>query len=282
MTLPALAFAKYEGLGNDFLIVDALDAEAVGLNKELVSELCDRHRGVGADGVLVVGQKNGQPFMTIHNADGSEPEMCGNGLRCVALWAHAKKLVVGDVFVIDTPAGPHTCRLLNDSTLVEVQMREVSYDPKSLPLNASKPWLDESLVVSGQSFRATALSIGNPHVVIFDAVPKEAQRAVGEALGHDPRFPRGVNVNFAIVRDRGIELRVWERGVGFTEACGTGACATAAAAVTTGRLSNAHPIDVQLPGGVVSVRVRDEGEPVSMTGPARHVFSGSMKPEDRA
>ena len=282
MTSRTLSFAKYEGLGNDFIVVDGLHAEVCGLDRDVVTLLCDRHRGIGADGVLLVGQKNGQPFMTIHNADGSEPEMCGNGLRCVALYVNEKKLTVGDVFVIDTPAGPHTCRLLDDASLVEVQMREVSYDPKSLPLNASAPWIEEEISVGGHTFHATALSIGNPHVVIFEAFLPDDQRVIGHALEHDPRFPRGVNVNFATVQGASLNLRVWERGVGFTEACGTGACATAAAAVKTGRLSNKEPIELRLPGGIVSVRVRSEGEPLSMTGPARHVFSGAMTLEDNA
>lgn len=277
-----LAFSKYEGLGNDFIVVDESAFGATPIDAALARFLCDRHRGIGADGVLVVGERNGKSSMHVYNADGSEPEMCGNGLRCVALYLQQKKGAAVTDLEIETPAGPHRCRILGDGISVEVQMRAASFDPATLPLNASAPWLDNKFAVEGLEIAATAVSVGNPHLVIFDALTSTQQQKLGPRLEHDPLFPRAVNVGFAEIRGEGISLRVWERGVGFTEACGTGACAAAAAAVQTGRLQRERAIVVSLPGGDVSVFVGKEGAPLLMAGPARHVFDGTTTLADRA
>ncbi|MBK8171589.1 MAG: diaminopimelate epimerase [Sandaracinaceae bacterium] len=275
-------FSKYEGLGNDFILVDAAALGTNALDSAQAKLLCDRHRGVGADGVLVVSEASGTASMHIYNADGSEPEMCGNGLRCVALYLQQKKNASPNELVVNTPAGPHACRILGDGMSVEVEMRAPSFDPTTLPLASSLPWLDAKLSIDGLELTATALSVGNPHLVVFDALTSSQQQKLGPRLEVDPRFTRGVNVGFATIEGEGISLRVWERGVGFTEACGTGACAAAAAAVQTGRLLRERAIVVSLPGGDVSVFVGKEGAPLRMAGPARHVFDGVTTLADRA
>ncbi|HEY8431136.1 MAG TPA: diaminopimelate epimerase [Sandaracinaceae bacterium] len=270
-----LAFEKYEGLGNDFLVVDDERAHE-RIDAALAMRLCDRHRGVGGDGVLLAGVA-GRPFMRVRNADGSTPEMCGNGLRCVALhFVRTGRAKRGEPFEVDTDAGPH--RVLvheeGDEGRVEVWMRAPSFAPADLPLASDHPWIDEPIEVAGRLVRVTAVSMGNPHAVLFE---EDAERDVlGPALERDPRFPERVNVGFAKRTDRGLDLAVWERGVGWTEACGTGACAAAVAAVRTGRAERGRELAVRLPGGELTIVVGGDGERVRMIGPARRVFSGRV------
>lgn len=264
-----LRFDKYEGLGNDFVVVDA-DYHAITL--EVATRLCDRHTGIGADGVLFTGVADGRPFMRVRNADGSTAEMCGNGVRCVALFLRERGLVSGDAFVLDTDAGPHSVRVLS-AERVEVGMRPASLVPADLPLRSDRPWIDEPVEIARSALRVTAVSMGNPHAVTFDEVPRDV---VGPALEVDPRFPERVNAGFATQTDAGLDLAVWERGVGWTRACGTGACAAAVAAVETGRAARGEELRVTLPGGELVICVRGPGEPILMTGPARRVFRGSL------
>jgi diaminopimelate epimerase len=209
------------------------------------------------------------------NADGSVPQMCGNGLRCVALHLHrvGRAPSGGVPFEIDTDADPHRVRVFGSLAEVEVAMRAPSLEPAALPLAASSSWIDEPVEVAGRLVRVTAVSMGNPHAVLFDEHGERAQ--LGPALERDPRFPERVNVGFARRTSEGLELEVWERGVGFTQACGTGACAAAVAAVETGRVTRGEELVVRLPGGPLRIRVGAPGESVLMTGPARYVFSGS-------
>jgi diaminopimelate epimerase len=268
--MPAMRFAKYEGLGNDFVLVDGIDvsgAQAVAL--------CDRHRGVGADGVIVVGVRDGRPAMRVINADGSLPEMCGNGLRCVALHLVRSRAVPRGELDVETDAGPHRCRVLDDD-LVEVRMAVPSLDPGSVPVRAEGPLVDAPFEVGGETLRVTTVSMGNPHVVTFDDVG-DRRLVLGPCIETDPRFPSRTNVGFARPSiGGGLELTVWERGAGWTRACWTVACAAAVAAVETGRLPRGEPLRVHLPGGTLTVRVDAPGSPVWMTGPARHVFDGQL------
>lgn len=266
-----VTFDKYEGLGNDFLVLDDPAAREL-ITEEVAIRLCDRHRGVGGDGVLLTGLVDGRPFMRVRNADGSTPEMCGNGVRCVALYLRERGLVHDDAFVLDTDAGPHAVRVLADGR-VEVDMRPASMKPSDLPLVSDAPWIDEPIEVAGHGLRVTAVSMGNPHAVTFDDVPKEL---AGPALEIDPRFPQRVNVGFAAITPSGLDLAVWERGVGWTQACGTGACAAAVAAVETGRAPRGEDLRVNLPGGPLVIRVSAPGQTVRMTGPARRVFRGTV------
>lgn len=276
-------FAKYEGLGNDFLVVeqDSFAPLTVGL----AARLCDRHFGVGGDGVLVTGLREGRPFMQVLNADGSTPEMCGNGLRCVALYLVERGLVREPTFVIDTGAGPHQVTVRSSGAgssaapaMVDVQMRAASLDAGDvLRARAGERFVDQPFDVDGRTLRVTTVSMGNPHAVLFDDVLSEAA-TLGPRIEKDGRFSAGANVGFARLRDaHNLDLTVWERGVGFTLACGTGACAAAVAAVESGRTARHQPLTVHLPGGPLTIVVGDHGKPITMSGPARHVFDGELE-----
>lgn len=275
------AFTKYEGLGNDFIIVDE------DVSRDRAIAMCDRHLGIGADGVLITGVRSGRPFMRVINADGSSPQMCGNGLRCVALHLSRRGAVAAGAFEVDTDAGPHRCRVLPDGR-VEVQMAVPVLDAARVPVAVDpgrhgtdqteqpEEVIDVPWDVDGQTLRVTCVSMGNPHVVIFDDVGDSAA-VLGPRLEADPRFPERVNVGFATVQGAGcIDLAVYERGVGWTRACGTGACAAAVAAVETGRAGRGVPIEVRLPGGTLVIEVGARPDRVSMTGPARRVFTGTL------
>ncbi len=276
-----LAFEKYEGLGNDFLVVLAdnlADSAPPPLSLELVRAWCDRRRGVGGDGVLVVGGASGEAIASIevHNADGSVPEMCGNGLRCVALSLVRRGIArLDEPFVVSTGAGPRTCRVSSISGLDEVNVeidmgRARSTGVVEVTVGGRKPrWLE-----------LHAVSTGNPHAVYFGDLPEEEVDRIGADVSTHEVFPGGVNAGFARITEptaerpkRGIDLIVWERGVGKTLACGTGACAAAFAACTRGDLPFGEEISVRLPGGELAITVAQDGQ-VQMRGPARFVFRG--------
>ena len=207
--------------------------------------------------------------------------MCGNGIRCVALHLSRtghQALAEGAAVDIQTDAGPHRCRLIGqgEDAQVEVLMRPPSLHPADLPVVAEGPLRDAPFVLDGRQLRLTAVSMGNPHAVVFEDFGL-APSALGPLLAADARFPEGVNVGFArLVGDGALELKVLERGAGWTRACGTGACAAAVAAVETGRIERGRPIDVTLPGGTLRIDVGEAGAPLGMTGPARHVFDGRL------
>ena len=278
----ALQFAKYEGLGNDFVVVEALESLASPLDAKQARILCDRHRGIGADGVLLIEGAPAHPRMRVINADGSQPEMCGNGLRCVALHLVRRGLApVGQDFIVETDAGPHRCRVASAEreSLIEVSMRPASLVPSEIPVVASndRPVLDQAFSIAGSEVKLSCVSMGNPHAVTFEPAAVEARQKLGPLLEKHERFPNAANIGFArVVGPQQIELAVWERGVGFTEACGTGACACAVAAVETGRAAREQPVIITLPGGPLEIRVGAPGERISMKGPARHVFDGTF------
>jgi diaminopimelate epimerase len=278
----SIPFEKWEGLGNDFLIVSAADAPRVDARA-----VCDRHRGVGGDGVLVVAPAVGfaPASMRVLNADGSEPEMCGNGLRCAALHlVRAGFFPEGQRFSVDTLAGPHGCEVLDGARgIVRVEMRAPSLVPSEIPTTLrgageDAAVLDGTIEVLGHRLSVTAVSMGNPHAVTFDALSAAERALLGPAIeGATDLFPARVNAGFArLTGPRALELFVYERGAGWTQACGTGACAAAVAAVATGRIEPEGPIEVTLPGGVLSIEVRGASDPVRMTGPARQVFVGAL------
>ena len=262
-----MRFAKYEGLGNDFVLVDA----AAEVGPAQARRICDRHRGVGADGVLLV--RRAPARMDVLNADGSVAQMCGNGLRCVVWHLHRVGALEGPEVVVDTAAGPHRCWLRGDGD-VEVEMRAGSLRPGDVPVRSDGPLLDAPLLEQdGAPVHVTAVGMGNPHAVVFDPVG-DARRTLGPRIQADRRFPEGVNVGFARAIPGGFELHVLERGSGWTQACGTGACAAVVAAVATGRARRGEPTVVRLPGGALTITVGDDA--VRMRGPARHVFDGVL------
>jgi len=285
LTLPQLyncrsvpiRFYKYEGLGNDFLIVEKEDLAGMQLTTEQAIALCDRHLGVGADGVLVLDVASSS--MHVINSDGSVPEMCGNGIRCAALHLARRSDQKNLEVDIDTAAGPQPCHVENHgrSGSVTVQMKGASLFPRDIGLQSEAPWVDELLRVANRDLHLTAVSMGNPHAVTFDDVG-EARFEIGEGLQHDPHFPEGVNVGFVSEREgNAMRLDVLERGAGWTQACGTGAAAAAIAAVETGRAKRGEPLSIRLPGGTLTITPRENGEPVEMEGPARFVFQGEVE-----
>lgn len=265
-----LRFSKYEGLGNDFIVVDG----AAQVDTERAVALCDRHRGIGADGVLIVNAS--APSMEVINADGSVPEMCGNGLRCV-VWHLVREghFERGAEHQIQTAAGPHLAKLHGDGD-VEIWMSVPTLEPKEISVAADGPRVDAPIEVVGRTLSFTAVGMGNPHAVIFDELTEAERRDYGPQVQAHQWFPAGVNVGFARMVNGAIELHVLERGAGWTQACGTGACAAAVAAVETGRAERGAPIRVELPGGALTIVVGEPGERVRMRGPARHVFDGEL------
>jgi diaminopimelate epimerase len=263
-TLPApLRFEKYEGLGNDFILVDAPDDR--DMPPERATRLCDRRFGVGADGVLLVLPPRApgcHARMQVINADGSVPEMCGNGVRCVALHVARSRGWTGGTVRVETGAGERACTL-DDGGMVTVDMGVV------------RVLEERTLEVEGRSLLVALADAGNPHAILFGAfTPSDVER-LGPRLATHPSFPQGTNVEFASVGSDGIDLVVWERGVGITLACGTGACATAAVACAKGLAAPGRPVSVRLPGGRLDVTV-GEGGRTTMHGPARRVFSGAV------
>lgn len=277
-----IAFEKYEGLGNDFVVVDLARSE---IRTDEVVAICDRHRGVGADGVLFVERAADGFAMRVINADGSRAEMCGNGLRCVAFHlARTGRLAVGATVALETDAGPHPSTVLGvDGAVasVRIAMRPASLAPTDVPVLRDAPMIDVELRPLDATVHVTAVSMGNPHAVLFDTTGA-ARFGLGPLLQNHPLFPQKANVGFARMLERAdtgrpaMELFVYERGAGWTEACGTGACAAAVAAVETGRASRGQPIEVNLPGGPLEIVVGERSDRIRMTGPARHVFSGSL------
>ncbi len=286
-----LQFSKYQGLGNDFLILDGRDAGAgaagadgcFGLNAEAVRRLCDRRFGVGADGVIVAlpPRQGGELRMRIFNADGSEPEMCGNGIRCLARFlADSDGDQPGRIWQVETLAGRIVPELRPDGG-IRVDMGPPFLLPETVPttLPLGPAGLPQGqLEVEGLVLEVAAAGMGNPHGVIpvLDLAAIDLER-LGSALEVHPAFPARTNVHFVQVLDRGhLVMRVWERGAGPTLACGTGACATLVVCHRLGLCDNQARLD--LPGGSLHIAWEGEGHSVFMTGPAEAVFDGVVVP----
>lgn len=257
---------KYHGTGNDFVVVDAATWSLEEVAR-FVGALCDRHRGVGADGVLHVERRPDRlaagldAYMTVINRDGSRPQMCGNGVRCVARYLVEQHGLATEL-VIGSDAGPRACRFFVDDESVEVDMGVVRSDGDVECEAAGRRW----------SFRA--VDVGNPHAVVFEPVTDALADAVGAELNAPGSpFAEGVNVEFVVAGDGRLDVVVYERGVGRTQACGTGACAVAFAAWDAG-IAGGDEVVVGLPGG--DLRIRREGGRIWMRGDAEHVFSGSV------
>lgn len=292
----ALRFYKAEGTRNDFVIVLESDLAAAGITgarkPSFAEVVCDRHRGIGGDGMLVLAREGADLVMEVWNADGSLAQMCGNGVRCVALLAADLWPEMGSAFTVKTMSGPHRCEVTDkDGPLgrIAVEMRvpqflaaQIPVEPALLGVAADSRLVDAEVQLAPDlSVRLTAVSMGNPHAVIFDwAEGREEQ--IAQLLQASKAFSASVNVGFArLNNDHEMDLRVFERGVGWTEACGTGACAAVAAAALTGRVAYGSDVNVRLPGGWLSIRVEAEGRPARMEGDARIIFRGeTMDLED--
>jgi diaminopimelate epimerase len=266
-------FEKWEAIGNDFVVVRDL-ASNVGHWQSRAADLCDRHVGIGADGILVVDAS--VPSMTVVNADGSVSEMCGNGIRCVVGHLLNKTGAQSAELRLRSEAGWHDCSAVRGRDRcwdVRVGMGTPSFAPSDASATSAGGPLDAVETIAGPAYIA---SIGNPHLVLFDP-PASVNPAVdGPRLERDPRFAKRTNVEFVTERaDGGLDVIVWERGVGFTQACGSGAVCVAAVAVGLGRRQAGTPVAVHLPGGALECTVEDGGA-VTMKGPARLVYSGVL------
>lgn len=274
-----MRFTKVHGLGNDFILVNCQEEKVdPGKAPELARAMCHRCRGVGADGlVLLLPAEQGDAGMRIFNADGSEAEMCGNAIRCVAKYAHEHDLVKKERIRVETPAGMIVSELILENGLIKsvrVDMGRPRLERAEIPMaGPSGPVVGEPLAIGDISYNVSAVSMGNPHCVIFvpdvGAIPLED---VGPRIERHDAFPRRTNVEFVQVLDRDeVIMRVWERGAGETMACGTGACAVAVACALndlTGR-----KITVHLKGGDLLIEWAADNH-VHMTGPATEVFTG--------
>jgi diaminopimelate epimerase len=272
-----LRFTKMHGLGNDFVMIDAVQ-QAVALTPEQVRRLADRRYGVGCDQVLIVERPTQAAVdfrYRIYNADGGEVEQCGNGARCFARFVRDLGLTSKSELAVETLAGIIYPKIEADGA-VTVNMGVPRFEPREVPFEASARQPVYDLDVDGDIVPVTVLSMGNPHAVQIVADIERAPVAIqGPKIEHHPRFPKRVNAGYLQVQDRRhVLVRVWERGAGETLACGTGACA----AVVAGRLRGLldENVEVRVRGGTLHLNWRGEGEPVWMTGPAVRVFEGEI------
>lgn len=271
MTRASERFWKYEGTANDFLLVEAGSA-LDDLEPEIVAELCDRHRGVGGDGILLVVPSlldGARARMIVRNADGSRPEMCGNGLRCVALHLAARDGV--RAFTVETDAGPRACE-------VELDPRDELGGWVRIDMGVVRVLGDVRVEHAGRAFDLVSADAGNPHAIALAGLSEAELDPLGARLQLGEPFKSGVNLERVVLErdDAGPFARVdvFERGVGRTLACGTGACAVAAVLVARGLAPRDTEVRVRLPGGVLSIAIDAEGR-ARMRGPARRVFAGT-------
>ncbi|TVU49705.1 hypothetical protein EJB05_01031, partial [Eragrostis curvula] len=284
----ALHFVKYQGLGNDFIMVDNRDSSVPKVTPEEAVKLCDRNFGIGADGVIfVMPGVNGTDYtMRIFNSDGSEPEMCGNGVRCFARFiAELENMQGTNSFTIHTGAGLIIPEIQSDGK-VKVDMGEPILSgpdiPTKLAATKNKAVVQAELAVEGLTWHVTCVSMGNPHCVTFGTKESKLLQVddlklseIGPKFEHHEMFPARTNTEFVQVLSRShLKMRVWERGAGATLACGTGACAVVVAAVLEGRAERKCIVD--LPGGPLEIEWREDDNHIYMTGPAEAVFYGSV------
>lgn len=280
-----MEFSKYHGLGNDFILVDNRHQSEPLITPEMAIAWCDRHFGIGADGVIFAlpGQGSTDYTMRIYNSDGSEPEMCGNGIRCLAKFIAALETADGKV-----APSPHTYRIhtlagvisptLQADGQVTVDMGPPTLTAQDIPTTLGTPddkVVNLPLTVAEQDWAVTCVSMGNPHCITFvDDVEAINLEALGPQFEHHAAFPQRINTEFIqVVRPDYLKMRVWERGAGITLACGTGACASLVAAVLNGHCDRAAT--VELPGGPLRIEWGTDNR-VSMTGPAELVFRGQI------
>jgi diaminopimelate epimerase len=274
-----IEFLKMQGLGNDFLVFDAPAAAAgARLDSSKLRALADRRTGIGFDQALMLEKPRdavSRVFYRVFNSDGTEVEQCGNGARCIAALLYARAPEMGRDFAMGSVAGVVRARVADDG-MVSVDMGVPDFDPRSLPMDAAAEAPRYTLHVDGADVEIGAVSMGNPHAVLQVPDVKTAPlERFGPSIENHARFPKRANVGFMQIVDRGhIRLRVHERGVGETLACGTGACAAVAVGMRLGLLDD--EVRVDLPGGTARVSWAASGEHLWLTGPAATVFSGSI------
>lgn len=273
-----LRFTKMHGLGNDFMVLDLVSQHA-HIQPKHAKQWGDRNTGIGFDQLLIVEAPSNPDVdfrYRIFNSDGSEVEQCGNGARCFARFVLDKRLTAKKLIRVETKGGVIELDIRADGQ-ISVDMGPPRLVPADIPFQAEAQALSYPLEVDGQTVQIAAISMGNPHAVLrVDDVNAAPVRELGPKIEHHPRFPQRVNVGFLQVIDRHrAQLRVWERGAGETQACGTGACAAAVAAISQGWMDS--PLTLDLTGGRLSIEWAGEGHPVIMTGPAVRVYEGQVR-----
>ena len=275
-------FSKYQGLGNDFILIDNRHSPETLVTPEQASQICDRHLGIGADGVIFAlpGQDGTDYTMRIYNSDGSEPEMCGNGIRCLAKFIANLEGIdkVNKTYRIHTLAGIISPQLQGNG-LVKVDMGKPFLTAVEIPTTlvaADEKVINKTITVANKSWAVTCVSMGNPHCITFvedsDAIPLEK---IGPLFEYYSEFPQRINTEFIqVVKLDYIKMRVWERGAGITLACGTGACASVVAGVLNHKCDRV--CTVELPGGSLQIEWSSVNNRVYMTGPAELVFTGTF------
>lgn len=282
MAVQRIEFTKMQGTGNDFVVLDCLahpEYLEYALTPALASKLCDRHYGIGADGlVLVLPSAIADIQMRIINSDGSEAEMCGNGIRCFARFVYEQNIVKNETMTVETLAGVLIPKMILDNsgtvTGVEVDMGEPILDRAGVPMIGEGQAVSVPIMVEDTEFIVTAVGMGNPHCVTF--VEDIAQFPIthwGPIMERSPYFPRKTNVEYVqVLNEKEVIMRVWERGAAVTMACGTGSCATAVACVLNGKTQ--REVLVHLDGGDLQIRWEASNNHLYMTGPAESVFTG--------
>lgn len=277
-----LKFSKYHGLGNDFILIDNRHQSQPLVSQEEAVKMCDRHFGIGADGVIFVlaGEGDTDYTMRIFNSDGSEPEMCGNGIRCFAQFITELegKEEIGKTYRIHTLAGL-ICPTIMGNGQVKVDMGEPQLEAEKIPTTLGKTGekvINESLIVGDRTYHVICVSMGNPHCLVFvEDIEQINLNEIGSKFENHPVFPQKTNTEFIqIISHNYLKMKVWERGAGITLACGTGACATVVAGVLNERCDRIST--VELPGGCLEIEWSEKDNHVYMTGPATKVFSGQI------
>ena len=277
-------FVKMHGLGNDFVFIE----DKTGQDKDytvLARAMCNRHTGIGADGLIViVDSRVADVRMRIINSDGSEAEMCGNGIRCFAKYVYDSGIIEKKQFTVETPAGimePEiTVGAENKAKLITINMGRPSFNRSEIPMEGTDGRvLNEDLGVDGENWKITSLLMGVPHTVTYvDDVDSVDIEKIGPLFEKHEAFPKHTNINFAQqMDDRTVKVRTWERGAGATLACGTGSCSVAVASFLNGRTG--REVDIQLPLGTLHIEYREEDGNVYMTGPAAVSFTGTWPDE---
>lgn len=270
-----LKFTKMEGTGNDFVVINSLDNE-FNLSAAQIKKFADRHYGIGFDQLLVVGRSDlpeADFSYRIFNADGTEVNQCGNGARCFVKFVHDKQLTKKTEITVETKSGIIKPKL-EPNGLVIVNMGRPTFEPQHIPLAAEKKRASYAALVQDKEIRFGAVSMGNPHaIIIVDDIQSAPVSTLGPELEKNQLFPESTNVNFVDIVDKGhINVRVWERGVGETLACGSGACASVVYGISQGRIHN--NCSVSMLGGDLTVTW--DGGDVYLRGPARSVFEGEL------
>lgn len=279
----AMRFTKMHGAGNDYIYVDAISAPPPRDLPALSRKVSDRHMGIGGDGLVLIAPpevKAHDARMRMFNADGSEAEMCGNAIRCVAKYLYDRGIARREKLTIETGRGPLTLELETENgrmARATVNMMQPILRAADIPTTLpGDPPIDVPIEVGGRKLQVTAVSMGNPHAITYvDEPTDDWVLGVGPQIEHSAYFPRRVNAEFVqVISPREVRMRVWERGSGETMACGTGACAVLVAGVLTGR--GERRIVAHLPGGDLELYWSEKDNSVYMTGPATEVFSGEF------